>query len=42
MDVAKTLGIYETGGALRIGLVHYNSVEEIDELLQSLRTLFRG
>lgn len=36
VDVAKTLGIYETGGAVRVGPVHYNTVSEIDELLQEL------
>ena len=39
VDVAKTLGIYDTGGALRVGPVHYNSLEEIDELLQVVRGL---
>jgi len=42
VDAAKTLGVYDTGGTLRVGPVHYNSVEEIDELLQSLRTLLNG
>ena len=36
VEVAKTLGIYETGGAVRVGPVHYNSQEEIDELLTAL------
>jgi cysteine desulfurase family protein (TIGR01976 family) len=36
VEVAKTLGIYETGGAVRIGPVHYNSHEEVDELLIAL------
>ena len=36
VEVAKTLGIDETGGAVRIGLVHYNSIAEIDELLTGL------
>jgi len=36
VEVAKTLGIYESGGALRVGPVHYNSVAEIDELLEAL------
>jgi cysteine desulfurase family protein (TIGR01976 family) len=42
MEVAKMLGIYASGGALRIGPVHYNSVEEVDELLQCLRAIFGG
>lgn len=36
VEVAKTLGIYETGGAVRIGPVHYNSHTEIDEVLVAL------
>ena len=36
VEVAKTLGIYETGGAVRIGPVHYNSHQEVDELLTAL------
>jgi selenocysteine lyase/cysteine desulfurase len=36
LEVAKTLGIDETGGAVRVGPVHYNSIAEIDELLQVL------
>jgi cysteine desulfurase family protein (TIGR01976 family) len=36
VEVAKTLGIYDSGGAVRVGPVHYNSLEEIDELLVAL------
>jgi selenocysteine lyase/cysteine desulfurase len=36
VEVAKSLGIYETGGAVRVGPVHYNSHDEIDELLIEL------
>ena len=36
LEAAKTLGIDETGGAVRIGPVHYNSRAEIDELLEAL------
>jgi len=36
VEVARTLGIDETGGAVRVGLVHYNSIAEIDELLAGL------
>lgn len=39
VEVAKTLGIYETGGAVRIGPVHYNSHAEIDELLGALASI---
>jgi len=36
VEVARTLGIDETGGAVRIGPVHYNSIAEIDEILAAL------
>jgi cysteine desulfurase family protein (TIGR01976 family) len=36
VEVAKTLDIYDSGGAVRVGPVHYNSLEEIDELLEAL------
>lgn len=39
VEVAKALGIYETGGAVRVGPVHYNSVEEIDRLLAELQPI---
>jgi len=42
VEVAKTLGIYDSGGAVRVGPVHYNSVAEIDELINSLETLIAG
>ena len=39
MDAAKTLGILDSGGALRVGPVHYNSTAEIDELLVALSAI---
>ena len=36
VEAAKLLGIYDTGGAVRVGPVHYNSIAEIDELLRVL------
>ena len=36
VEAAAALGILDTGGAVRVGPVHYNSVEEIDTLLLSL------
>ena len=36
VEVAKTLGIYESGGVVRVGPVHYNSESEIDECLEAL------
>ena len=36
VEVAKTLGIYDSGGAVRVGPVHYNSIAEIDDFLVAL------
>jgi cysteine desulfurase family protein (TIGR01976 family) len=36
IEVVKSLGIYESGGVVRVGPVHYNSIEEIDQLLVAL------
>lgn len=35
-EVAKTLGFLDSGGVLRVGPVHYNSMTEIDDFLQHL------
>jgi len=37
LNLAERLGVQETGGFLRIGLVHYNTAEEVDRLLSALR-----
>lgn len=39
VEAAKLLGIYESGGVVRVGPVHYNSVAEIDVLLEAIGTL---
>jgi cysteine desulfurase family protein (TIGR01976 family) len=36
IEPAKALGLLETGGAVRVGPVHYNRIDEIDELIESL------
>ncbi len=36
IEPAKALGIFDSGGAVRVGPVHYNSIEEIDVLLNAL------
>jgi cysteine desulfurase family protein (TIGR01976 family) len=36
LNLAERLGVQETGGFLRIGLVHYNTAEEVDRLLAAL------
>lgn len=42
VEPARSLGLYESGGVLRVGPVHYNSIEEIDELLAVLRTILQS
>ena len=32
----ERLGLYETGGVLRLGIVHYNTAAEVDRLLEAL------
>lgn len=39
VEPARWLGIYERGGVVRVGPVHYNSVEEIDRLLAALEDI---
>ena len=36
LETARTLGILDSGGAVRVGPVHYNSTAEIDELIGRL------
>src|ERR1700687_396522 len=37
LNLTERLGVEKTGGLLRIGIVHYNTTEEVDRLLASLR-----
>ena len=37
MNLSERLGVEPKGGVLRIGLVHYNTIEEVDRLLEALR-----
>jgi selenocysteine lyase/cysteine desulfurase len=39
VDLIKRLGLEQQGGILRIGLVHYNTAEEVDRLLNALDEL---
>ena len=36
VEVAKSLGIYESGGAVRVGPVHYNTFDELSRLFEAL------
>ncbi len=38
LEIMKRLGL-EDGGAVRVGLVHYNTLEEVDRLLEELARL---
>ena len=39
LELTERLGLEQQGGLLRLGLVHYNTVEEIDRLLGALDEL---
>jgi cysteine desulfurase family protein (TIGR01976 family) len=39
LNLTERLGVEKGGGLLRIGLVHYNTAEEVDRLLEALREL---
>ena len=39
LGLSERLGLEERGGFLRIGLIHYNTFEEIDRLLEALDEL---
>jgi selenocysteine lyase/cysteine desulfurase len=36
LELIERLGLQETGGILRLGLVHYNTAEEVDQALEAL------
>ncbi|WP_448545344.1 cysteine desulfurase-like protein [Roseiflexus sp.] len=42
INLTERLGVEADGGMLRIGLVHYNTAEEIDRLLEALNELRTG
>jgi cysteine desulfurase family protein (TIGR01976 family) len=39
LNLTEHLGVEKSGGFLRIGLVHYNTVEEVDRLVAALREI---
>jgi cysteine desulfurase family protein (TIGR01976 family) len=39
LNLAESLDVEKSGGFLRIGLVHYNTVEEVDRLLTALQRI---
>jgi cysteine desulfurase family protein (TIGR01976 family) len=42
VELAGSLGLLDSGGVVRIGPVHYNSAEEIDELLGALGRILQA
>lgn len=38
-ELVRALGLADSGGLLRIGLVHYNTLEEVDRLVDALHEL---
>jgi selenocysteine lyase/cysteine desulfurase len=42
LNLTERLGVEKNGGLLRIGLVHYNTAEEVDRLLTGLREFARA
>jgi selenocysteine lyase/cysteine desulfurase len=42
LNVTEQLGVESTGGFLRIGLVHYNRIEEVDRMLAALQEIVRN
>ncbi|MEO8285505.1 MAG: cysteine desulfurase-like protein [Chloroflexota bacterium] len=37
LDIMERLGLQDTGGAVRVGAVHYNTLNEIDRLVETLK-----
>jgi cysteine desulfurase family protein (TIGR01976 family) len=42
LTLMERLGLEERGGALRIGLAHYNTIDEVDRLLAALREIIQA
>jgi cysteine desulfurase family protein (TIGR01976 family) len=41
LEVVKALGMLDSGGVVRIGAVHYNTLEEVDAVLDALSVMLR-
>jgi cysteine desulfurase family protein (TIGR01976 family) len=39
LEVMRRLGLDDSGGAVRVGIVHYNTTDEVDRLLRALAEL---
>ena len=42
LNLTERLGVEKSGGVLRVGLVHYNTADEVDRLLIALREMNRS
>jgi cysteine desulfurase family protein (TIGR01976 family) len=42
LNLTERLDVEKSGGFLRIGLVHYNTIEEVDRLLEALKEIVGG
>jgi selenocysteine lyase/cysteine desulfurase len=42
INVTERLGLEESGGMVRVGAVHYNTLEEVEQLKQALIKLSAG
>ncbi|MGI9199895.1 MAG: cysteine desulfurase-like protein [Woeseiaceae bacterium] len=38
LEPAKALGLLESGGVVRVGMVHYNTADEVDETLSAIES----
>jgi selenocysteine lyase/cysteine desulfurase len=41
LNLTEHLDVEKTGGFLRVGLVHYNTIEEVERLLEALIEIVR-
>ena len=42
ITLMERLGLEDSGGALRLGLAHYNTAEEVDRIIEALREVVGG
>jgi len=42
LNLSERLGVEQKGGVLRVGLVHYNTAEEVDRLIAALKEFVAG
>jgi selenocysteine lyase/cysteine desulfurase len=38
--IIEYLGLVEKDGVIRVSLVHYNTIEEVDQLIEAFETIF--